>query len=94
MTISLSPSRQAELEHFAQQHGQTVTDALDDAVATYLEFQGQHCEEDVAAVEAVTVDFHAGRSVSLEEFDANIRQCYDIPRQAAGLRPGGCSGAL
>lgn len=80
MTITLSPSRQAELEQFAQQHGQTVTDALDDAVATYLELQGQHFDEDVAAVEAAIADLHAGRSVSLEEFDANMRQRYDIPR--------------
>ena len=80
MTITLSPSRQAELEQFAQQHGQTVTDALDDAVATYLELQGQHFDEDVAAVEEAIEDLHDGRSVSLEEFDANMRQRYDIPR--------------
>jgi predicted transcriptional regulator len=80
MTITLSPSRQAELEQFAQQHGQTITDALDDAVATYLELQGQHFDEDVAAIQEAIEDLHAGRSVSLEEFDANMRQRYDIPR--------------
>ena len=80
MPITLSPSRQAELERFAQQHGQTPADALDEAVAAYLELQSEHFEEDVAAVQEAIEDLHAGRSVLLEEFDGNMRQRYDIPR--------------
>lgn len=78
--MTLSPSRQAALEQFAEQHGQTPNDALDDAVATYLELQGQHAIEDLAAVDEAVQDLHAGRSVSLEEFDRNMRERYDIPR--------------
>ena len=80
MPITLSPSRQAELECFAQQHGQTPTDALDEAVAAYLELQSEHFDADVAAVEEAIEDLHARRSVSLEEFDGNMRRRYDIPR--------------
>ena len=80
MTITLSPSRQAELERFASQHGQTPTDALDEAVATYLELQGEDFDADVTAVQEAIKDLHAGRSVSLEEFDSSMRQRYDIPR--------------
>lgn len=50
-TIPLKPERQVELEKFAQEHGQTPADALDDAVAAYLELQTRHFDEDVAAVQ-------------------------------------------
>jgi predicted transcriptional regulator len=78
-TIPLDPARQAELEHFATTHGQTAADALDQAVAMYLEMQSLASEDDIAAVMEAIGDLEAGRSVSLEEFDTDMRRRYQIP---------------
>jgi len=37
-------------------------DALDEAVAAYLELQSEHFDEDVATVQEAIEDLHAGRS--------------------------------
>jgi hypothetical protein len=79
---SIRPERKAELEKFAVEHGQTPADALDDAIASYLQWQTQTFEEDVAAAQEALDDLQAGRSVSLEEFDQQMRLKYGIPRQA------------
>ena len=44
-TIPLRPDRQAELEEFARRRGKTPADALDEALATYLEWKQQEFEE-------------------------------------------------
>ena len=49
-------------------------------MAAFLELQSEHFEEGVAAVQEAIEDLRAGRGVSLEEFDRNMRQRYDIPR--------------
>ena len=36
-TIPLKPERKAQLEDYAQRHGQDPADALDEVLATYLE---------------------------------------------------------
>src|SRR2546425_11417229 len=38
-TIPLKPERQAELEEFAHRRGKTPADALDEALAAYLEWE-------------------------------------------------------
>lgn len=78
-TIPLSPTRQAELERFATEHGQSAADALDKAIAVYLQLQSRPFEEDLAAVKEAIGDLHAGRSISLEEFDSGMRRRYEIP---------------
>jgi hypothetical protein len=79
-TIPLKPERWAELEKFAGEHGQTLADALDDAVAAYLELHTQDFEEAVAAIQQGYDDVKAGDTLSLEEFDEHMRQKYGIPR--------------
>ena len=75
--IELNPERRAALVKFAHEHGQAPAEALDAAVASYL--QWQTLEEDVIAIEEALSDHAAGRSVSLEEFDAHMRRKYAIP---------------
>jgi hypothetical protein len=72
-TIPLTPELQAQLEKlevFAQEHGQTVAGALQDAVTTYLEAQDAAFEQDVAATQRGYDDVRAGRTLSLEDFDS------------------------
>lgn len=79
-TLILKPERQAELEKFAREHGQAPDEALDDAVAAYLQWQSQTFEEDVNAVQEALDDLKAGRSISLEEFDEQMRLKYGLQR--------------
>ena len=46
-TIPLKPERQAELEEFARRRGKTPAEALDEALAAYLEWESQDFEEAV-----------------------------------------------
>lgn len=44
-TITLKPERQAELEEFARRRGKSPAEALDEALATYLEWERQDFDE-------------------------------------------------
>jgi predicted transcriptional regulator len=82
-TIPLNPELQIALENlsvFARAHGQTTPAALHDAVSTYLQAQSETLEEDVAAIQQGCDDVKAGRTVSLDQFEKQMRQKYDIPR--------------
>lgn len=93
--ISLSPSLQADLERFAEEHGQSLGDALDQAVAAYLQLHHAHTTEgddlrdlieedtsaeDALAVEEALADLDAEGSMSLEEFEVYMRETYGLSR--------------
>ena len=61
-TIPLKPERQAELEEFARRRGKTPADALDEALAIYLEWERQDFEEAVRGIEKGYEDVKAGRT--------------------------------
>ena len=46
-TIPLKPERKAQLEDYAQRHGQDPATALDDVLATALEWERQDYQEAV-----------------------------------------------
>jgi hypothetical protein len=48
--ISIKPERKAQLADDAQRHGQDVTDALDEALAAYLEWEGADYREAVEGI--------------------------------------------
>lgn len=79
-TILIKPERKAELERLAAEYGQSPADLLDEAIASYLQWQIDTFDEDVAAVHEAMDDLKSGRSVSLEEFDQTMRLQYGIPR--------------
>ncbi|MGH9628749.1 MAG: hypothetical protein ACRD7E_10515 [Bryobacteraceae bacterium] len=79
-TIPLKPERQAELERFARERGKDPVEALDDALAAYLEWERGAFEADLTSVEEGYEALKSGRTHSLEEFDQHMRRKYGIPR--------------
>jgi predicted transcriptional regulator len=79
-TIPLRPDRQAELEEFARQRGKTPADALDEALATYLEWEQQDFEEAVRGIQQGHDDVKAGRTRPSNEFLRDIRQKNSLSR--------------
>ena len=79
-TIPLRPDRQAELEEFARRRGKTPADALDEALATYLEWEQQDFEEAVRGIQQGHDDVKAGRTRPSNEFLRDIRQKNGISR--------------
>ena len=79
-TIPLKPERQAELEEFARRRGKTPADALDEALAAYLEWERQGFEEAVRGIQQGYDDVKAGRTRPAEEFLSDLRRKHDISR--------------
>ena len=77
--IPLKPERKAELEEYAKRRGVDPATALDDVVATYLEWERQDSAEALEAVQRGYEDVKAGRTRPAEEFLAEFRQKHDIP---------------
>ncbi len=73
-TIPLTPERQAELEEFARRRGKTPADALDEALATYLEWEKQDFEGAVRGIQQGYDDVKAGRTRPADQFLSDIRQ--------------------
>jgi predicted transcriptional regulator len=77
-TIPLKPERQAELEEFARQRGKTPADALDEALAAYLEWERQDFEEAIRGIEKGFEDVKAGRTRPAGEFLRDMRRKHGI----------------
>ena len=71
--IPLKPERKAQLEEYAKRRGQDHATALDDALATYLEWDRQDFAEAVQCVRHGCEDVRAGRSRPATEFLADLR---------------------
>jgi predicted transcriptional regulator len=79
-TIPLKPERQAELEEFARRRGKTPADALDEALAAYLEWERQDFEEAVRGIEQGHDDVKAGRTRPADEFLSDMRRKHGLSR--------------
>lgn len=79
-TIHLKPERQAELEEFARRRGKTPADALDEALATYLEWEQQDFEEAVQGIQQGYDDVKGGRTKPADQFLSDLRQKHGISR--------------
>jgi predicted transcriptional regulator len=78
--IPLKPERKAQLEEYAKRRGQEPAAALDEALATYLEWERQDFAEAVEGVARGYKDLTAGRTRPAAEFLADIRRKHDLPR--------------
>jgi predicted transcriptional regulator len=78
--IPLKPERKAQLEEYAQRHGQDPATALEDALAAYLEWERQDFEEAAEGIRRGHEDVKAGRTRSAAEFLADMRGKHDLPR--------------
>lgn len=79
-TISLNQERQAELEDFARRHGKTPADALDEALAAYLEWERQDVDEAVRGIQQGHDDVEAGRTRPPDQFLSDARRRHGISR--------------
>jgi predicted transcriptional regulator len=78
--VPLSPERKAQLDDYAQRHGQDTAAALDDALATYLEWERQDYREAVGGIRQGYADFQAGRIRPAEEAFEELREKHGLPR--------------
>jgi predicted transcriptional regulator len=78
--IPLKPERKAQLEEYAKRRGQDPAAALDDALATYLEWERQDFAEAVEGIRHGFEDVRAGRTRPAAESLADLRRKHDLPR--------------
>ena len=78
--IPLKPERKAQLEEYAKRRGQDPAAALDDALATYLEWERQDFAEAVEGIRHGHEDVRAGRTRPAAKFLADLRRKHDLPR--------------
>jgi predicted transcriptional regulator len=78
--IPLKPERQAQLEEYAQRRGQEPAVALDEALATYLEWERQDFEEAVEGIRRGHEDVKAGRTRPAADFLSEMRKKHGISR--------------
>jgi predicted transcriptional regulator len=78
--MPVKPERKAQLEEYAQRHGQDTTAALDEVLATYLEWERQDYEESVQAIRRGYEDVKAGRTRPTAEFLEELREKHGFPR--------------
>lgn len=78
--IPLKPERRAQLEEYAQRHGQDPAAVLDEALAAYLDWERQDFGEAVEGIRKGQEDIAAGRTRPAAAFFADFRRKHDIPR--------------
>jgi predicted transcriptional regulator len=79
-TIFLKPERKAQLEDYAQRHGQDPVTALDDVLATYLEWERQDYRDAVEGIREGYADFKAGRTEPADQVFEELRVKHGLPR--------------
>ena len=77
--IPIKPERKAQLDDYAQRHGQSVNDALDEALAAYLEWERTDYQEAVGGIRQGYEDVKGGRTRPAAEFLTEMRRKYGIP---------------
>ena len=80
MQIELSPEREAQLNDYAQRHGQDPIVALDDVLADALEWERQDYQEAVEGIRRGYEDMLAGRVRPIEEALEELRVKHGFPR--------------
>lgn len=78
-TIPITPERQAELEKFAVEHGQSPAELLDDAIESYLAWQKQDYTQAVEGIAKGYEDVRAGRTRPAEDVFEDMRRRHGFP---------------
>jgi predicted transcriptional regulator len=78
--MPIKPERKAQLEAYAQRHGQDPAAALDDVLAAYLEEEQRDYNETVEGVRRGYADYKAGRTRPVAEVFEELRGKHDLPR--------------
>ncbi|HEY0796113.1 MAG TPA: hypothetical protein VGD64_10070 [Acidisarcina sp.] len=80
MEIELSAERQAQLNDYAQRHGQDPAIALDAVLAEALEWERQDYQEAVEGIRQGFADFKAGRVRPVAEAFQELREKHGLSR--------------
>jgi predicted transcriptional regulator len=78
--IALTPERKAQLDDYAQRHGQDPAAALDEVLAAWLEDERQDYREAVEGIQRGYADLKAGRVQAAEVVFERLRAKHAIPR--------------
>ena len=78
--MPVSSERKAQLEEYAQRHGQDPVAALDDVLAAALEWERQDYREAVEGIRSGYADLQAGRTRPVEEALEELRVKHGLPR--------------
>jgi len=78
--MPVKPERKAELEEYARRRGKDPEAALDEALATYLEWERQDFAEAAEGVGRGSEDLRAGRTRPAREVLSDLRRKHDLPR--------------
>jgi len=78
--MPLKPERKAQLEEYAKRRGQDPVTALDDALAAYLEWEGQDFSEAAEGIRRGYEDVKASRTRPASNVLAELRRKHDLPR--------------
>jgi predicted DNA-binding protein len=78
--LPVAPERKAQLDEYANRHGQDAAAALDEVLANYLEWEREDYNETVTAVLEAYEDVKAGRTQSADEFLEELRVKHGLPR--------------
>jgi len=77
--IPLKPERKAQLEEYAKRRGQDSATALDDALATYLQWEQKDFAEAVEGIREGYEDVKGARTRPATEFLADLRRKHNLP---------------
>lgn len=77
--MPVKPERKAQLEDYAQRHGQDAVTALDDVLARYLGWERQEYQEAVAGIREGYEDLKAGRMRDTTEVFEELRVMHGLP---------------
>lgn len=78
--MPMKPERKAQLDAYAERHGQDAVTALDDLLADYFEWEQEECREAVARIQRGYEDMKAGRVQPVEEFFEELGIEHGFPR--------------
>jgi len=79
-TLPVKPERLVQLEELARRRGKSTTDALDDVLADYLEWERQDYQEAVEGIRQGYEDVKAGRSAPADQFLDEFARKHGLPR--------------
>jgi predicted transcriptional regulator len=77
--LPVKPERKAQLDDYAQRHGQDVVAALDDVLADYFAWEQQDYREALEGIQRGYEDMQAGGVQSMEEFFEDLRVEHGFP---------------
>ena len=80
MEVHLSPERQAQLNEYAARRGQDPASALDEVLASALDWERQDYQEAVQGIRLGYADLQAGRVRPADESFEDLRVKHGLPR--------------